>query len=285
VVSLSAEIHHSPRELPFTLRTTHAAKMSTWLHELPIWLMALVSFGAISLIGAAIHVVTGRLAAGRHGQSFMAISPSLLTPIGVVFGLFIVFTAAQVWNDTASANAAIDAEAGALRSVVVLSAVFPEDAQIQLRKLIRDYIAYTTTTEWPMMAHEAVTLKISPPALNQALQYTLSLPAVTPGQQTAQRQLATSLEAALEARRERILISRSEVNGVKWSCLAILAICVMFTITLVHSGNRLASAIATGLFSVALATTILLILAHDRPFTGEIALSPEPLLQVMPEDR
>jgi hypothetical protein len=28
---------------------------------------------------------------------------------------------------------------------------------------------------------------------------------------------------------------------------------------------------------------VLLILAHDRPFTGEISFTPEPLLQVMPE--
>jgi hypothetical protein len=41
--------------------------------------------------------------------------------------------------------------------------------------------------------------------------------------------------------------------------------------------------VAIGLFSAALATTVLLILSHDRPFTGEIALTPEPLLQVIPE--
>jgi hypothetical protein len=28
---------------------------------------------------------------------------------------------------------------------------------------------------------------------------------------------------------------------------------------------------------------MLLILAHDRPFTGEISIKPDPLLQVMPE--
>jgi hypothetical protein len=27
----------------------------------------------------------------------------------------------------------------------------------------------------------------------------------------------------------------------------------------------------------------LLILAHDRPFTGEISIKPDPLLQVMPQ--
>lgn len=258
--------------------------ISTWLHSLPIWLMTLVAFSVTFLAGAAIHVATGWLAAGRHGKSYRAISPGLLSPIGIIFGLFIAFTAAQVWNDTARANLEVDTEAGALRSVVVVSAVLPEESQAALRKLVRDYIQYTASTEWPMMAEGVATLNISPPALNKALQLTLSLPVDTPGQQTAQREVVASLEQALEARRERILISRSEVNGVKWACLAILAVCLLLTIAFVHCDNRLTSAVAIGLFSASLATTVLLILAHDRPFTGEIAVTPEPLLQVLPAD-
>ncbi|WP_436229880.1 DUF4239 domain-containing protein [Caballeronia sp. LjRoot29] len=259
--------------------------MSTWLHELPLWLMALVTFGAIFLAGAAVHFFTGWLAAGPHGRSIKAISPGLLSPLGIIFGLFIAFTASQVWSDTARANVAVATEASALRSVIVMSAVLPKDAQTELRRMVRDYIQYTATTEWPLMAKGAVTLSVSPPTLNDALKFTLSLPVVTPGQQTAQREVAASLEHALEVRRERILISRSEVNGVKWLCLASLAACLLFAIAFVHCDNRLTSAVALGLFSVALATTFLLILSHDRPFTGDVALTPEPLLQVMPEDR
>jgi len=258
---------------------------STWLHNLPLWQMTLVTFGATYLGAAAIHVVTGWFAAGRHKRSFMAVSPGLLSPIGIIFGLLMAFTASQVWNDTERANAAVATEAGALRSVVVLSAVLPEDSQIQLRSLVRDYIDYTTNTEWPLMAQGAATLKLSPPSLNKALQITFSLAANTPGQQIAQRQLATSLERALEARRARILVSRSEVSGVKWACLIFLAVCLLSTIALVHCENRLTSAVAIGLFSAALATTILLILSHDRPFSGVVAVTPEPLLQVMPADR
>ncbi|SAK52271.1 hypothetical protein AWB76_01685 [Caballeronia temeraria] len=255
---------------------------SNWLHNLPLWQMTLVVFGATGFIGALVHYVTGRLAASAHRRSFATLSPGLLSPIGVIFGLLIAFTAAQVWNDTARANDAVDAEAGALRSVIVLSAIFPADAQMQLRKLVRDYIEYTVDTEWPMMAQGAVTLKISPPTLNRALQYTLALPANTAGQQTAQRQVAEFLERALEARRERILVSRSEVSGIKWLCLSFLAFCLVFSIALVHGENRLACAVAIGLFCASLATTMLLILSHDRPFSGEIAVKPEPLLQVVP---
>jgi hypothetical protein len=258
---------------------------STWLHNLPLWQMTLVTFGATYLAAAAIHVVTGWLAAGPHRRSFMAVSPGLLSPIGVIFGLLMAFTAAQVWDDTARANVAVATEAGALRSVVVLSAVLPAEAQVQLRTLVRDYIEYTINTEWPMMAQGAATLKLSPPSLNKALQVTLSLAVNTPGQQIAQRQVATSLEQALEARRQRILVSRSEVSGVKWACLIFLGVCLLFAIALVHCANRLTSAVAIGLFSAGLATTMLLILSHDRPFSGAIAVTPEPLLQVIPADR
>jgi hypothetical protein len=247
--------------------------------------MALVIFGAVFVVSTAIHLVAGWFAAGRYGRSFRAISPGLLSPIGIIFGLFIVFTASQVWNDTARANAAVDAEAGALRSVVVMSAVLPAEAQTELRRLVRDYIEYTATTEWPQQAQGAVTLNISPPTLNRALQITLSVAAATPGQQTAQHEVAQSLARALEKRRERILISRSEVSGVKWVCLAFLAVCLLFAIAFVHCDNRVTSAVAIGLFSAALATTVLLILSHDRPFTGAVALTPEPLLQVMPQNR
>jgi hypothetical protein len=37
------------------------------------------------------------------------------------------------------------------------------------------------------------------------------------------------------------------------------------------------------LFATGVATAVLLIAAHDRPFIGEISVSPDPLLQVMPQ--
>jgi hypothetical protein len=52
---------------------------------------------------------------------------------------------------------------------------------------------------------------------------------------------------------------------------------------MVHSDNRLASIIALEIFATGVATSVLLILAHDRPFTGELSIKPDPLLQVMPE--
>ena len=51
---------------------------------------------------------------------------------------------------------------------------------------------------------------------------------------------------------------------------------------MVHSDNRLASVITLSLFGFGIAAALLLILAHDRPFTGQLSVKPVSLLQVMP---
>jgi hypothetical protein len=60
------------------------------------------------------------------------------------------------------------------------------------------------------------------------------------------------------------------------------AICELIVIAAVPRGHRLASGIAIGLFATGVAASGLLIAAHDRPFTGQISIGPQPLLQIMP---
>jgi uncharacterized MnhB-related membrane protein len=132
------------------------------------------------------------------------------------------------------------------------------------------------------MSHRTATLQVVPYSLAEALQFTLTLTPSSQGQQIALREIAVALENALDARRQRIIVSQSQVNWVKWLCFSLQAVCALLAIAMVQSDDRLTSAISMGLFGVGVAASLLLILAHDRPFSGELAVSPDPLLQVMP---
>jgi hypothetical protein len=179
-----------------------------WLHNLPVIWMAGVVFGVTYLIAAAIYAVVMVLATGERARAFKAVSPGILSPLGVLFGLFVAFTPVQVWNDNDRANAAVDREASALREVVVLTASFPGEPQARLRALIRRHIEAAATQEWPMMAHRtAATMNITPHHLDEALQLTLALTPSGQGQQIAQREIATELGAALDARHQRFVVS------------------------------------------------------------------------------
>jgi len=257
--------------------------MSNWLHSLPVLWMAVLVFGCTYLVTAGIYAVVTAFAVGERARSFKAISPGLLSPLGIIFALFIAFTAAQVWTDNEKARGEIDREASALRGATVLAPSFPREFQVQLSELIRRYITDVAAQEWPIMAQGKANLRAIPGVLAEALQATFALNPSSEGQKAAQRDIATALETALDARRQRIIISESQVNLVKWACLFIQGICVLIAIAMVQSDNRLSSLIALGIFATGVAASTLLILAHDRPFIGELSIKPDPLLQVMPE--
>ena len=99
--------------------------MLDWLLGLPFVWLVLVVFGVSYLVAAAIAWVVLRLAVGERARAFKAVSPGLLPPLGVVFGLLVGFLAVQVWNDHGQAQTAVNREASALRSVVLLSRSFP----------------------------------------------------------------------------------------------------------------------------------------------------------------
>lgn len=254
--------------------------MSNWLHSLPIGWMAVVFFGSAYLSAAAIYLVVVEFATGAWVRVRSTIFPSMLSPLCTLFAFFVVFTAAQVWTDNNRATAAVAQEASALRSVLILAADFPEESRTRLETLVHGHIEEAATKEWPMMARDTATLEIASRQLTEALQFALTLTASNQGQEIAQRELVAALESALDARRQRILISHSSVGLVKWACLVIQAVCVLISIALAAE-KRSTAIIAMGLFATGAAACLLLIGAYDRPFIGQLAVRPDPLLHVL----
>jgi len=255
--------------------------MDDWFHELPVASMALLVFGLTYLLALAIHAGVGWLARRGLSKSFKAVSPGMLSPLGVLFGLFVAFTAAQVWRDNDRATESVSHEASALRTAFLFAASFPGEPEAKLYDLIKTYAHETATVEWPMMAQRTAPLNVPPRPLQEALQFVLTLPTTNPGQQTAQHEITSALEAALDARKQRIMVSQTEVNAVKWTCLYLQALCALLAIALVHCDDRLSSLLAMGLFATGVSVSVLLIAAYDRPFIGHIAVTPKPLLQVV----
>ncbi len=112
----------------------------------------------------------------------------------------------------------------------------------------------------------------------------LSLAARGEAQATAQREMIAAFRSALDARGERLVISRARINWVKWTVVLLLGGLILVTVALVHSDNRRTAAIAMALFAIGMASCVVLIASHNEPFTGEISVSPSLLLQIMPKE-
>jgi hypothetical protein len=117
--------------------------------------------------------------------------------------------------------------------------------------------------------------------LLEALHGAFALKPADDSQQAAKPEIIRALRTALDARRQRIVISESAVGPVKWVALLFQALCTLVAIAMVHADNRRACAITLTLFATGAALSMLLIAAYSRPFTGEISVTPELLKQVI----
>jgi hypothetical protein len=257
-----------------------------WIDDLPVGWMVVVIFAAVFLATAALYLGVMAAAVGDRGEAFKALSPGMLPPMALVWGLIVGFLAAGVWADAGTARTAVNREASALRSVVlVTAAAFPRQTSARMNALVRAQIEEAATREWPAMARQDATLTVVSAPLASALNLALHLKTRTPGQVAAQRELVSLLDGAFDARRQRIIVSSATVNWVKWASILALAGLTLVSIALVHSGNRRTAAIAMALFASAVAVAIVMIATQDRPFSGQFGVKPDVLLQVLPPAR
>jgi hypothetical protein len=254
--------------------------MRDWLLNLPIPVMAVVIFAGSYLLAAIVYFGILKLATGERARSIKALSPGMLPPLGINFGLLVGFIAAQVWSDFEKAKVAVATEASALRTVNLLAAGLPEAQRAQLRALVDKHVENAANEEWPAMAEHRATLSALPVALTEALQATLAIAPTEEGQRMTRGEILRALETALDARRQRIINSQSSVSTVKWAGLLLQALCALVAIAMVHSDNRLTCAIALMIFGTGIALSVLLIAVYSQPFTGEVSVGPELLRQV-----
>ena len=255
--------------------------MGDWLLNLPMPWMALVIFLTSYLVAGSIGFVVTTLAVKERAKGFKAVSPGMLPPLGILFALLVGFIAVEVWGNFDKAKGAVMTEASALRAVVLLAGAFPDEQRTRIYALVNRHIDESVNKEWPKMTQRRATLATLPTALIEALHVTLGLKPADDSQRAVQLEMVKELHTALDARRQRIVISESALGTVKWVGILLQGLCTLVAIAMVHSDNRLARAITLTLFATGIALSVLLIAAYSRPFTS---VGPELLKQVTASD-
>jgi hypothetical protein len=252
--------------------------MGDWLLNLPLPWMALVIFLTTYLIAGSIGFVVTTLAVNERAKGFKAVSPGIMPPLGILFALLVGFIAVEVWGNFDKAKTAVATEASALRAVVLLVGAFPDEQRTRIYALVNHHIDESVNKEWPEMAQQRVTLATLPTALIEALHYTLALKPADDSQRAVQPEMVKELHIALDARRQRIVISEASLGTVKWVGILLQGLCTLVAFAICHSDNRLARAITLTLCATGIALSVLLIAAYSRPFTS---IGPELLKQVI----
>jgi Protein of unknown function (DUF4239) len=257
--------------------------MIPWLTAQPTPFIASIVFGFTWLTAALIFAIVTVVAKHRGSSDFKAISPVTLTPLSVIAGLLIAFLASHVWTNQERANAYMAREASDLRQAVLLADSLPPDLRTQLRDAINKHIRSVVAEEWPAMAKGEATLERPPLALTGAMGALLSFTPTGPAQHLAQQRALVALEDALDARRNRILLSGATLGHVQWMVISFLAVLILVTIAMIHVDNSRTAAITLFIFASAVAACLFLLVVYDRPYAGGgISVEPRALEHIMP---
>ena len=175
------------------------------------------------------------------------------------------------------ALAAVNREADALRSIVILSSHLPDPQRRQVEALASDY-ARAAAREWPLLArreHSDAAARAS-----DALLAGVTSPAIVASAPPGVVQAETGLALAIRDGREtRLSLSQTHVNPLKWLGMAFLGFLTMVSVAVVHIGAPRAMAAAVLIFALASGPTAVIVLIHGNPFQPPAAVEATPLEQ------
>jgi hypothetical protein len=249
--------------------------MFYWIEAQSTGAIAVLVFVLCYLLAAVAFGLAVMLGRRPVGEELKTISPVTLTPLAVILGLLIAFLASRVWDNAGQAHVYVVHEAGALSKAAVFVDALPKEVRVKFREAVKRHIEFIEKEDWPAMANRSADPHRES-ALHDAVNELLAYTPAAVNELMAQRQVVEAIEQALDGRRNRIRISQAEIAPIQWTVIILLAAMILVIMALIHIGRPAAMATTLFIFSSAVATCLVLLLAYDQPFgPGGVSVAPK----------
>lgn len=244
-----------------------------WLYGLPLSALFLLLNAVIGLACLFVWFLPRLPAVGPFMRWGKGVQPVIQGVCGTLFVLATTFLASTVWSAEDKAYEAVAIEARQVRQLRTLSHLFAEPRRSELVNLVTDY-AEQSAAEWASM-DEAGGSREAERVLTALYGAAVSL---APAEQMLAGQFIAALNQVGEARERRLDLAHDNVTSDQWAVMLILALILAIAVAFVHVGDEKARAVALGLVAVMVATALFSLIAHDRPFIGQDAITAAPVI-------
>ncbi|MFJ9250487.1 DUF4239 domain-containing protein [Streptomyces sp. NPDC101776] len=252
--------------------------MEVWLlNNLNTFVLALLFVGGAVLLGVAGTLVMRRrfprlVLKGEHNDMIGVV----LGMYAAIYGIILAFVVVTEWTclDVATANVA--SEATQTAEVLRDADAFPADQQKRVADALGAYVRAVVDKQWPLMREGTPDPNLTNPEVSALYKVFQDYEPKTPAQTTYYSQAVSTLSQVASARRTRLSDSQQALPPLL-SVLVYGGALVMLPLTFLY-GIRDVRAQLMFVMSVAtlIGVSVLLCLTLDRPFSGELAVSPAP---------
>jgi len=252
--------------------------LTDWIYDEPTWLVGSAIVAASVLVSCAGLFAVHRLVDVELRRSHNDVAGFMIAIVGVLYAVLLAFIAVTTWETYAKAGDAVDNEANAVGNMFLDTAGVPDAIAARYRKFLSQYVELVIDEEWPAQhaGHTGTSVYQGGwIVLNDLNVDVAHFEPKTQGESNMHSKLLQDLDFLLSSRRARQLAAASHIPEVVWwiiFCGAVLT--VAFTYLFGPHSFKMHLTMTAGV-AASLALVIVLIVAFDYPFRGEVTIGSE----------
>lgn len=250
------------------------------LTQMPLWLSGLLLVVIPTALAMSAVFLIRRAAPLELLAENNEVAGFKFAVVGVLYAVLLAFAVIVVWERFSDTEAQVATEAGASATLYRLADGLAAPGGPSIHTAITTYLRSVVAEEWPAMErgeeHAGTTR-----TLDALYSTVLAMQPANDREGVVLDEMLTQLNILTEARRARLVATVGIVPGVLWVVLfggAILTISFTFFF---GTPNLRAQALMTGILAMLICSGLLVIVAIEYPFTGEVHVSPESIARVV----
>jgi len=250
--------------------------MIDWFYNVPLLISGTLIIVALSLVGVAGTLVmrrfVSRMLEVQHEHSGFV--GTMVASIMVFYGLAVALIAVSVWETHSGVSTIASNESTAIADLYQDVSSFPEPVRSELRSYIRDYTEYVIHEAWPVQRQGRLAPGGFPILMEFQSRLALFEP-VTEGQKALYAEALQAYNQLIERRCLRLEAAETHLSGVLWLVIVMGAFISLFSTAFFRVEDVRLHAIMVSLLASFIGLIIVMVLAYDRPFCGQLGVGPD----------
>lgn len=242
----------------------------TWLSGLAVVLICV----AFTVVGIEVVSRWDELATRRAHNDIVGFISAI---IGVIYAVLLASVAIMAWENYDKAKMVVTREASMLGDIQRMAYGLPAEVGGKIHHAVRTYGEAVLREEWPAMRQGRVPTQAWP-AMARLQEMVAHFEPATMGQQNVHAQMLALTSGLLDVRRERIFYAEDSIEQAVW-WVVILGTMGTVGFTFFFGLEKRRHQLMSGLTAALAGLVIVLIAALDRPYLGEVSISPLVLQQ------
>ncbi|MEV4436533.1 hypothetical protein [Streptomyces sp. NPDC049585] len=249
-----------------------------------LWLLNTFSTPALAtvFIGGIVFVaVTGGLLVrrrfphtveGRHNEMIGVV----LGIYGAIYGIILAFVIVAEWEALGVARTNVATEATQTAEVLRDASAFPTEQRHRISDAIGDYVHAIVEKQWPRMREGEPDPGLTNPEITRIYRAFQTYEPTTEAEKAYYSQAVSNLGGVAAARRSRLATSQEQLP-VLLTALVYGGALVVIPLTWVYGIRSIrVQLVFISAVAALIGVSVLLVLTLDRPFSGDLSISPAP---------